>query len=80
MENSNIPLRKWLYAFFVFSSDKKGISSYQLAKNIEITQKSAWFVLNRLRCASNLSLFKNMLKDFVEIDETYVGGSNPNRH
>lgn len=78
--NSNISLQKWFHALFLFASHKKGISSYQLTKHISITQKSAWFVLHRLRHISDISLFKEMLKDFVEVDETFIGGKNKNRH
>ncbi len=78
--NSNIPLQKSFLAFYLLSSRKKGISSYQLARDISITQKSAWFLLNRLRKAFKHPNFQTMLKKVVEIDETYVGGSNSNRH
>ena len=80
-ENSKIPLQKWFWALFSFSSRKKGISSYQLARELDITQKSAWFALHRSRYTFKNPLFINdMLKDFVEIDETFIGGKNKNRH
>jgi transposase-like protein len=79
-ESSKISLKKWFLALYLYSSHKKGISSHQLARDISITQKSAWFLLQRLRYSSNLSIFKTMLKGFVQIDETYMGGSNTNRH
>ena len=50
-DNTKIPLQKWFLALYVFSSHKKGISSHQLAKDISVTQKSAWFLLHRLRYA-----------------------------
>lgn len=50
-DNTKIPLQKWFLALYVFSSPKKGISSHQLAKDISVTQKSAWFLLHRLRYA-----------------------------
>ena len=56
-ENSKISLLDWFLSIQLFSSRKKGISSYQLSREIGITQKTAWFVLHRLRCASNISLF-----------------------
>lgn len=80
-ENSKLSLGKWLFAMALFSSHKKGVSSYQLAKYINITQKSAWFVLHRLRL-----VFKRpgsgmiLLGNNVEIDETFIGGKNKNRH
>jgi len=64
----------------IFSSHKKGISSYQLAKFINITQKSAWFILHRLRLGFECPIFKVMLENSVEIDETFIGGKNGNRH
>jgi len=79
-ENSNISLKKWFLALCIFSSHKKGISSYQLARFIGITQKSAWFVLHRLRFGFECPIFSNMLENNVEIDETFIGGKNANRH
>src|SRR5208282_2446936 len=52
-ERSHVPLHKWLYAMYLLVTARKGISSLQLAKEIGITQKSAWFVLHRLREACN---------------------------
>lgn len=80
LENTKIPLQSWFYACYFFANNKKGISSCQLAKNINLTQKSSWFLLHRLRYTSNLILFKEMLKGFVEVDETFIGGKNKNRH
>lgn len=79
-DNTKIPLQKWFMALYVFSSHKKGISSHQLAKDISVTQKSAWFMLHRLRYAFDHPNFKAVLSEHVEIDETFVGGKNKNRH
>ena len=79
-DNTKIPLLKWFLALYVFSSHKKGISSHQLARDISVTQKSAWFMLHRLRYAFDHPNFKAVLTDDVEIDETFVGGKNKNRH
>lgn len=78
-EDSNIPLKKWFMAMYIFNAHKKGISSVQLAKDISITQKSAWFILQRLRHASK-NLFTNEFEGITEIDEAYIGGSESNRH
>jgi len=77
-ERSHVPLHKWLYAMYLLVTARKGISSMQLAKEIGITQKSAWFVLQRLREACNDE--NSRLKGLIEIDETFVGGLSRNMH
>jgi len=75
---SHVPLHKWLYAMYLLVTARKGISSLQLGKEIGITQKSAWFVLQRLREACGAQVV--MLKGIIEADETYFTGKESSRH
>ena len=78
-EGSHIPLRKWFVAIYMFLAHKKGISSMQLHKDIAVTQKTAWFMLSRIRY--NLRNIKCIIYgDVTQVDETYIGGRNKNRN
>jgi transposase-like protein len=79
-ERSKVPLHKWLYAMYLLVTARKGISSLQLAKEIGITQKSAWFVLHRLREACSTPAVMEKLRGIVELDECFIGGKEANKH
>ncbi len=79
-EDSNLPLRKWFIAIYLVTSHKKGISSHQLARDIKVTQKTAWFMLQRIRFQLGIIEDTEPLEGIVEADETFVGGKNKNRH
>ena len=74
MEDSAIPLSKWLIATWQITNCKNGISSYEIADAVKVTQKSAWFMLHRIRLAMQDETFGSKLRGEVEADETFIGG------
>ena len=83
MEDSAIPLDKWLTATWLVTNCKNGISSYEIARDVKVTQKSAWFMLHRIRLAMQDDFFGSKLGangGEVEVDETFIGGKARNMH
>lgn len=78
-DNTKLPLQKWFVAMYLVSSHKKGVSSYQLSRDIHVSHKSAWYMLQKIR-----SLFEQTdevaLDGAVECDEAFFGGSVSNKH
>ncbi|HEV2381636.1 MAG TPA: IS1595 family transposase [Terriglobia bacterium] len=79
-EDSPIPLEKWLPACWLLYNCKNGVSSYEIHRDLGVTQKTAWFMLHRLRLAVHCNSFEGKLKNDVEADETYIGGLARNMH
>ncbi|MBV9454993.1 MAG: IS1595 family transposase [Rubrobacter sp.] len=78
-EDSAIGLDKWLAAIWMLGNCRNGVSSYELHRTIGITQKSAWFVLHRIRAAMHSGTFERLSGE-VEVDETFIGGKARNMH
>lgn len=79
-EDSPLPLQKWFMALYLMTAHKKGISSLQLGRDIEVTQDTAWFMLHRIRFAVKTKSFNKPLRGIIEVDETYFGGAEKNKH
>lgn len=78
-ENTKISLQKWFIAIWLITSHKKGISSVQLSKDIRVTQKTSWFMLQRIRKCFEIQNTITLHNE-VEIDETYIGGKERNKN
>ena len=79
-EDSPIPLEKWLPCAWLLINCKNGISSYEVARDLGVTQKTAWFMLQRIRLAMQDDFKGGMLSGDVEVDETFIGGKARNMH
>jgi transposase-like protein len=78
-DNTKVELQTWFVAIYLITGHKKGISSLQLSRDLNVTQKTAWFMLQRIRNCFGIEN-NSELDNTVEIDETFVGGKNKNRH
>ena len=79
-DNTKIKLQSWFLAIWLLTSHKKGVSSIQLSKDINVTQKTAWFMLQRIRACFAVGSDDDLMNGEVEADETFIGGKNKNRH
>jgi transposase-like protein len=73
-EDSHIPLSKWLLAYYLLCSSKKGMSAHQLHRMLQVSYNSAWYMAHRIRYTMTQEPLRSKLKGIVEVDETYVGG------
>ena len=74
MHRSRLPLTKWFLAFYLVAQDKRGISAVQLCKHLNVTYKTAWYLLYRIRKAMGQRDASHMLSGVVEFDDSYFGG------
>src|SRR5438067_11751863 len=79
-EDSPLGLDKWLMATWMITNCKNGISSYEIHRAIGVTQKTAWFMLHRVRKAMQTKSYIRKMSGHVEVDETFIGGKARNMH
>ena len=79
-EDSAVGLDKWLTALWLLTNCKNGISSCEIAKDVKVSQKTAWFMMHRIRLAMQDKAFGSKLNGEVEVDETFIGGKARNMH
>ena len=78
LQSSRLPLRKWAFAVYLYVTNIKGISSMKLHRELKITQKTAWYMLHRLRDAWAAGVGEQQFSGPAEGDETYMGGKRKN--
>ncbi len=79
-EDSPLGMDKWMFATWLVSNCKNGVSSCEIARHLGITQKSAWFMDHRIRHAMHTGSFGNKFSGQIEADETFIGGKARNMH
>ncbi len=79
-EKSQVPLRKWLMALYMMASSKNGVAAYEVHRTLGVTNKTAWFMLHRIREAMKRGELVEPMKGTIVADETWIGGDPMNRH
>ena len=79
-ENSRVPLTKWLYALYMMCANKNGVAAFEIHRTLHVTQKTAWFMMHRIREATKSGPLADMFRGTIVADETWIGGEPKNMH